>query len=94
MKKILTLLPVLAIVFAMRGHASAAYDPDTNYAQIMPGPQSAASARESRAHKRAESSLKANPSLRRAAFRNIGASLYVYEAGTENMQMGCTNRLK
>ena len=35
MKKILTLLPVLAIVFAMRGHASAAYDPDTNYAQIM-----------------------------------------------------------
>ena len=35
MKKILALLPVLAIVFAMRGHASAAYVPDTNYAQIM-----------------------------------------------------------
>lgn len=35
MKRILTLLPAIVLVFAMSGRANAAYDPNTNYAQEM-----------------------------------------------------------
>ena len=35
MKWILTLLPAIVLVFAMSGHANAAYDPNTTYAQEM-----------------------------------------------------------
>lgn len=35
MKRILTLIPAIAIAAALSGGANAAYDPNTNYAQIM-----------------------------------------------------------
>ena len=35
MKRILTLIPAIAIAAALSGGANAAYDPNTNYAQVM-----------------------------------------------------------
>ena len=35
MKRILTLIPAIAIAFVVSGHANAAYDPNIDYAQEM-----------------------------------------------------------